>query len=350
MSAERLTVGIVGASGYTGGELLRLLLQHPSVEVTQATSESSAGSFLYHVHPHLRGQTKLRFIGRDGLQPCDVLFLALPHGEAQGRIEQYAALAPRIIDLSADFRLRSADDYAATYGDAHKAPAWLSKFVYGLPELYRDQLRGASYASGVGCNATATNLAVYALVKAGFLTDGQPIIIDAKVGSSEAGKTPTESSHHPARVGIVRPFALTGHRHEAEVRQALAPFGRYDVRLAITSVELVRGVSAAVHVTLPKGLSDRDLWGPYRAAWNDEPFVRVVHEKTGNHRHPEPKLLSGTNYADVGWEYDPATGRAVLLCAIDNLGKGASGSAVQCMNLMCGFDERAALTFGGLYP
>jgi N-acetyl-gamma-glutamyl-phosphate/LysW-gamma-L-alpha-aminoadipyl-6-phosphate reductase len=216
---------------------------------------------------------------------------------------------------------------------------------------------------------------VWALVKAGLLRNDHPIIADVKVGSSEAGSTPTESSHHPVRAGVVRPFQLTGHRHEAEVRQALdclnpspQPSPRnqeggdntgsmtdgystgFDVRMAVTSVEMVRGVSAAVHVTLPRDLPERDLWSAYRATWQNEPFVRIVHEKMGIHRHPEPRLLAGTNYADVGWEYDPATGRAVLLCALDNLGKGAAGSAVQCMNLMCGFDETTALTFGGIYP
>jgi LysW-gamma-L-alpha-aminoadipyl-6-phosphate/LysW-L-glutamyl-5-phosphate reductase len=343
-------IGIVGASGYTGGELLRLLLTHPNVEITQATSESNIGKFLYQVHPHLRGQTQLRFISETTLEPCDVLFLALPHGEAQNHIERYAGLAERIIDLSADFRLHDPANYASTYGHDHTAPNWLGQFVYGLPELHRESLRNARYASGVGCNATATTLAVWALVKAGLLKADQPIIVDAKVGSSEAGKTPTDSSHHPARVGVVRPFQLTGHRHEAEVKQALADCGAFDIRLSVTSVELVRGVSAAVHVTLPANLPERDLWSAYRTAWNNEPFVRVVHDKSGIHRHPEPRLLAGTNYADVGWEYDAHTGRTVLLCAIDNLGKGAAGSAVQCMNLMCGFEETTALTFGGICP
>lgn len=357
-----IRVGIVGGSGYTGGELLRLLLQHPQVEVTQATSESNIGKFVYQMHPHLRGRTQLRFIGRDGLEACDVLFLALPHGEAQKHINRYAALAPKIVDLSADFRLNDAAVYQQAYGEDHAAPDWLGKFVYGLPEVYRESLKGANYASGVGCNATASILALWALVKAGIVQPTQPIIIDAKVGSSEAGREPSDSSHHPARSGVVRPFALTGHRHEYEVRQVLNPLAlrergqggegkvNWDIRLSITSVELVRGVSAAVHLTLPTGLQDKDFWSAYRSAWSGQPFVRIVHDKSGLHRHPEPRLLAGTNYADVGWDYDPKSGRAVLLCAIDNLGKGAAGSAVQCMNLMCGFDETTALTFAGLYP
>jgi N-acetyl-gamma-glutamyl-phosphate/LysW-gamma-L-alpha-aminoadipyl-6-phosphate reductase len=350
MSGSRLRVGIVGGTGYAAGELLRLLVDHPQVEVTQVISSSQAGAFAHHIHPHLRGRTLPRFVAPDGMGECDVLFLAQPHGEAQGHIERYGALAERIIDLSADFRLRDAAAYQAAYGEAHASPAWLERFIYGLPELYREQLRGARYASGVGCNATATILATWALVKAGILSDGQPLIADAKVGSSEAGRSPSESSHHPARAGIVRPFALTGHRHEAEVRQALAGCGTYDVRLAVTSVELVRGVAVAVYVSLPAGMAEKDLWAAYRTAWNGQPFVRIVHEKSGIHRHPEPRLLAGTNYADVGWEYDTATGRAALLCAIDNLGKGAAGSAVQCMNLMCGFDETTGLGFGGFYP
>jgi N-acetyl-gamma-glutamyl-phosphate/LysW-gamma-L-alpha-aminoadipyl-6-phosphate reductase len=344
-----LRVAIVGASGYTGGDLLRLLLGHPHVEVACATSETYAGKYLYQVHPHLRGRTQLRFIGQDALSACDVLFLALPHGEAQTQIERYAALAPRIVDLSADFRLTDPAIYQGYYGEAHHAPSWLGRFAYGLPEINRAALESANFASGVGCNATATILATWALAQAGILRPDQPIIADVKVGSSEAGRTPTDSSHHPARSGVVRPFQLTGHRHEAEVRQALASCGDYDVRIAVTSVELVRGASAAVHVTL-NGITERDIWAAYRAAWKDAPFVRVVHEGTGIHRHPEPRLLAGTNYADVGWEFDAKTGRAVLVCAIDNLGKGAAGSAVQSMNLMCGFGETTGLEFGGVYP
>jgi N-acetyl-gamma-glutamyl-phosphate/LysW-gamma-L-alpha-aminoadipyl-6-phosphate reductase len=343
------TVGIVAASGYAGGELLRLLLAHPFVEVVQATSESNLGKFLHQVHPHLRGRTSLRFISQDTLQTCDVLYLAQPHGEAQNHIERYAALAGTIIDLSADFRLRDPALHNAVYG-THAAPAWQERFVYGLPEINRSPLRETRYASGVGCNATATILALAAVLRAGLLDIHQPIIADIKVGSSEAGSKPSESSHHPARTGVVRPFQLTGHRHEAEVRQAFADCGNLDMRLAVTSVEMVRGVSAAVHVTLPAGLAEKDLWSAYRAAWSNEPFVRIVHDKTGIHRHPEPRLLAGTNYADVGWEYDAVTGRAVLLCAIDNLGKGAAGSAVQSMNLTRGFEETAGLTFGGYYP
>ena len=340
-------VSIIGASGYVGGELARLLLFHPEVEVAQVTSERLAGKPFTSTHPNLRGRTGLQYVPSGKVEPCDVLFLALPHGEAARRIDQLAPLAPRIVDCSADFRLRDAAEYARWYGEPHPAPDWLGKFVYGLPELHREQLRGASYISGVGCNATATNLALLPLSRAGLLDPAGDVVVEVKVGSSEGGVQSSESSHHPERSGAVRSFAPTGHRHTAEVQQELG-LGR--VHLSITSVELVRGALATAHVFPRAPLAEKDLWRAYRAAYSAEPFVRIVRERQGTYRMPEPKILAGSNYADVGFALDEATGRVVSVCAIDNLMKGAAGTAVQCMNLMCGFDERMGLEFPGLHP
>lgn len=345
-----LRASIVGGSGYGGGELLRLLLQHPHLSVSQVTSESQAGNYVHAVHPNLRpaGKTPpMRFTTIAELEPCDVLFLALPHGEAQRRIEHFVGLAPALIDLSADFRLSDPGVYNARYGEPHGAPAWLERFVYGLPELNREALRNAHYASGVGCNATASILALLPAARAGLLRSDRPIIVDVKAGSSEGGASPSLASHHPERSGAVRSFAPTGHRHEAEVVQALS---RPDIYLSVTSIELVRGVLATAHAWVEPGLTDKDLWRAYRAAYGAEPFVRIVHERTGIYRHPEPKLVAGANLADVGWELDSSTGRFVALAAIDNLGKGAAGSAVQCLNVMMGWDETAGLAFTGLHP
>ncbi len=352
MSTDQLTVSIVGASGYTGGELLRLLLGHPSVTILQATSERNAGRYVHSIHPNLRGRTALKFTSASELRPCDLLFLCLPHGEAQARIETFAALAPRLIDLSADFRLRDRDLYARWYGRVHAAPAWLERFVYGLPELNREQIRQASYVSGVGCNATATNLAIWPLFQAGLADPARDVIIEVKVGSSEGGNSPSEASHHPERSGAVRSFAPTGHRHTAEVLQALARLGPPPpIHFSATAIELVRGVLATAHVFLrDRSLTEKDLWKAYRAAYKGEPFVRIVKEQGGIFRYPEPKIVAGSNYADVGFELDSETGRVVALCAIDNLMKGAAGTAVQCMNLMCGFAETAGLEFPGLHP
>lgn len=342
-----MKVSIVGGSGYAGGEVARILLSHPHTKLTQVTSESHVGEYLYNVHPNLRGRTKIQFTTPDQIQPCDVLFLALPHGEAQKQIDHWATLAPRVVDLSADFRLHDLNAYEKWYGEPHHAPNWVSQFVYGLPELHREEMKSAKYISGVGCNATATNLALLPLVRANLLDTSRPIIVDIKVGSSEGGNSPSLASHHPERSGSVRTFSAVGHRHTGEVEQEL---GLTNVFLSITSIEMVRGVLATAHCFLKPGSTEKDLWRAYRSTYKDEPFVRIVKDKQGIYRYPEPKILSGANYADVGFEFDETTGRAVSLCAIDNLMKGAAGSAVQAMNLMCGFDERAGLEFAGLHP
>jgi N-acetyl-gamma-glutamyl-phosphate/LysW-gamma-L-alpha-aminoadipyl-6-phosphate reductase len=347
MTSGPLRVSIVGASGYAGGELLRLLLDHPNVEVGQATSESHLGEFVYQQHPNLRKRTTLKFTSREVLESCDVLFLALPHGESQKQIDQYAAIAPKIVDLAADFRLRDPALYRKYYGEAHQAPAWLARFIYGLPELHRMEMGAASYISGVGCNATAANLALLPVLKAGLLDLEKPVIVDIKVGSSEAGQTPNPGSHHPERSSVVRTFSAYGHRHTAEVIQEL---GLQNVHLTMTSVDLVRGALAAAHAFVRPGVAEKDLWKAYRGWAESEPFVRVVKDKRGIYRVPEPKILAGSNYVDVGFELDPESGRVVCMAAIDNLMKGASGSAVQAMNLMCGFEETAGLEFSGLHP
>lgn len=344
---SKLRVSIVGASGYGGGELLRLLLFHPEVVVAQATSESKAGEYVFQHHPNLRKRTQLQFVSQQALQPCDVLFLALPHGESQKKIAHYLTLAPRVVDLAADFRLRDAGLYQRWYGEAHTAPEYLHQFVYGLPELQREAMKTAHYISGVGCNATATNLALLPLVRAGLLDADKPIVVDVKTGSSEGGATVNAGSHHPEKSHSVRTYAATGHRHTAEVIQEL---GLANVHLTMTAVDLVRGVLATAHAFVRPGVTDKDLWKAYRAAYNAEPFVRIVKDRTGLHRVPDPKILAGSNYADVGFELDPATQRVVALAAIDNLMKGASGSAVQAMNVMCGFEETAGLEFPGLHP
>jgi N-acetyl-gamma-glutamyl-phosphate/LysW-gamma-L-alpha-aminoadipyl-6-phosphate reductase len=341
------TVSIVGGSGYGGGELLRLLLAHPCVEVKQVTSRSHLGEYVYQVHPNLRKRTQLKFSDPATLESVDILFLAQPHGQAQHHIEEYARLAPKIIDLSADFRLRDATMYEKWYGEKHAAPDWLGKFVYGLPELYRLEMGTANYISGVGCNATASNLALLPLVKAGLLDLSAPIYVEIKVGSSESGAEGNAGSHHAERANVIRTFSAFGHRHTAEVIQEM---GVKDISLTMTAVDLVRGVLATAHARVKQGVATKDLWKAYRAVANENPFLRVVREQRGIYRVPEPKILAGTNYADLGFELDESTGHIVSMCAIDNLMKGASGSAVQCMNLMMGWEETMGLEFMGLHP
>ncbi|MCC6742579.1 MAG: N-acetyl-gamma-glutamyl-phosphate reductase [Acidobacteria bacterium] len=339
-----LKVSIAGGSGYAGGELIRLLLFHPEVELAQVTSERRAGSFVHSVHPNLKGATGLRFVRFDDLEPCDVLFLALPHGRSATDIDRAASLCDRLVDLSADFRLRNPGVFRQWYESEHPAPEWLDRFVYGLPELHRDALREARYASGVGCNATAVMLALLPLARAGLI---ERAICDLKVGSSEAGSSATSSSHHPERSGAVRSFAPAGHRHHAEVAQELGPF---ELHLSATAIEMVRGVACTAHVFLREAIDEREAWALFRSAYAGEPFVRIVRERSGIHRLPDPKLLAGSNFCDVGFERDPRSNRLVVISALDNLMKGAAGTAVQVMNLMTGVDETAGLSFPGLHP
>ena len=345
----KTTVSIVGGSGYAGGELLRLLLGHPNVEIKQVTSRSHLGEYVYQVHPNLRKRTQLKFSDPAALEPVDILFLAQPHGQAQRHIEEYVSLAPKIIDLAADFRLRDASLYETWYGEKHAAPEWLSKFVYGLPELHRAEMATAQYISGVGCNATASNLALFPLVKADLLDLSSPIFIVVKVGSSEGGAEGNSGSLHAERANVIRTFSAFGHRHTAEVIQEMG-VDASRVSLTMTAVDLVRGVLATAHAKVKQGVTTKDLWKAYRSVANENPFVRVVREQRGIYRVPEPKILAGSNYADLGFELDESNGHIVAMCAIDNLMKGASGTAVQCMNLMMGWDETLGLEFMGLHP
>ncbi|MBK7404104.1 MAG: N-acetyl-gamma-glutamyl-phosphate reductase [Phycisphaerales bacterium] len=341
-------VAIVGGSGYTGGELLRLLLDHPGAEVAAITSRSLCGQPIHRVHPNLRGRCDLLFASPDEIPAVDVLFLCLPHGTAAKEIERYRGLAPLVVDLSADFRLRSAAGYREWYGEAHPAPALLERAVYGLPEISRGALKGAGLVSGVGCNATAMNLALLPLAEAGLI---ERVIADIKVGSSEAGAEPSEGSHHPARSRAVRTYAPAGHRHAAEVHQALGGFhGPFTLDVTVTAIEMVRGVLCTAHVIPTRAVEQKELWKLYRGRYGSEPFVRLVAERSGLHRLPDPKIVAGSNFADVGFALDERSGRIVALCAIDNLVKGAAGSAVQCMNVALGLPETMGLGFPGLYP
>jgi len=343
------TVSVLGGSGYGGGELLRLLLAHPCVEVKQVTSRSHLGEYVYQVHPNLRKRTQLKFSDPAALEPVDILFLAQPHGQAQHHIEEYAKLAPRIIDLSADFRLRDAVLYEQWYGEKHVAPEWLDKFAYGLPELHRAEMATTNYVSGVGCNATASNLALLPLIKADLLDMSSSIFIEIKVGSSEGGAEGNSGSLHAERANVIRTFSAFGHRHTAEVIQEMGINAEH-VSLTMTAVDLVRGVLATAHAKVKQGVATTDLWKAYRAVVNENPFIRIVKEQRGIYRVPEPKILAGSNYADLGFELDEGNGHVVAMCAIDNLMKGASGSAVQCMNLMMGWEETTGLEFAGLHP
>lgn len=339
-----IRASIRGGAGYVGGELVRLLHDHTHVELAQVASSSHRCRYAHTVHPFLRGRSDLRFCDPDQLDPCDVLFLAGGHDEDAGEVRALAERYERVVDLSARFRLRDAAAWREWYGTDHAAPELLDDFVYGLPEVRREELRVARFASGVGCNATATILALLPLARAGLI---ERAVVDLKVGSSEAGARASASGQHPVRSRTVRTYAATGHRHQAEIAQEL---GDFELSFTASAVDLVRGVACTAHVFPTRAVDEKELWRLYRGAYADERFVRIVKERHGLYRYPEPKLLAGTNYCDVGFEVDARTGRVVVMSAIDNLVKGAAGSAVQSMNLMCGLEESAGLGFAGLHP
>jgi N-acetyl-gamma-glutamyl-phosphate/LysW-gamma-L-alpha-aminoadipyl-6-phosphate reductase len=339
-----MKVSIVGASGYGGGELLRLLLNHPDVEVHQVTSERNAGKPVTRVHPNLRKSTSLNFCMVKELEEVDLLFVSLPHTQFMQRFDELSGLADRIVDLSADFRLKDSAAYLKWYEVEHPRPDKLAQFVYGNVELHRAEMKKARYISGAGCNATATILPLWPLFKLGVVDTALPVVAEAKCGSSEGGNVVSEASHHPERSGCVRSYKPTGHRHIAEMEQELG----HRIYFSATSIEMVRGILVTAHLFVKPEITEKDIWKVYRQVYGQEPFIRIVKEKQGIYRFPEPKILAGTNYCDIGFELDET--RLVVVSAIDNLMKGAAGQAVHAMNVMCGFEETAGLSFAGLHP
>lgn len=334
---------VVGGSGYIGGELVRLLLGHQHVELAYVTSERHAGRPLRSAHPNLRGHT-LTFVPPNEAGETDVVFLATPHGTAMKEIDHWATRAPRIIDLSADFRLHDAALRTRYYPSGTPDPEWQSRFRTGIPELHRAELRDATHISVAGCMANAAILALHPLASAGLTTG--TTLVDARTGSSGGGRTPDHGSHHPERSGALRMAKPHGHRHIAEIEQACG----INVHMSVTAVEAVRGVQVVCHVTLPDHVTERDVWAVYRNAYGDEPFVRLVRERSLARRLPEPKLLAGTNFCDIGLTITPGTTHLIVVAAIDNLVKGGAGNAVQCLNIAAGWDETSGLAFQGLHP
>lgn len=347
---KKLRVSIIGGSGYAGGELLRLLLFHPGLSIAQVTSRKLAGLSVGVAHPNLRKVTNLTFCRPEEVDSCDVLFVALPNGESMGMMEHFKKVSKKIIDLGADFRLHDRAMFENWYKTSHKAPRFLSDFTYGLAELHRNELKKSRYVACGGCEATVSILTLYPLVKHGLIRPDN-IIIDAKMSSSQGGFTPSSASHHPERHGVVRSYKPTNHRHTAEIEQELFPYaGKINVSVSATTIEMVRGLLVTIHTIPTEGVSEKDVWKAYRIEYGKEPFIRIVKEASGNYRYPEPKILTGTNYCDIGFSLSTRENRLVAIGAVDNLGKGTAGQAVQAMNIMCEFEETLGLEFPGLHP
>jgi N-acetyl-gamma-glutamyl-phosphate reductase common form len=343
-----LRAAIYGASGYAGGELLRLLLGHPEAEPVAVVSRSQAGKPVAAVHGHLARLTDLVFtgaLGENGGEDPDVIFLAGPHGFA---IEAAPPLLDRgipVVDLSADFRLKDAASFERFYGPPPAGFARQKEFVYGLPELFRDSIAGSRAVASPGCFATAATLAVAPLWKESLVADDTPVAIFSVTGSSGAGVSPSPTTHHPRRAGAFFAYGLDGHRHLPEIEESLSAIGAPAAgRLVFQthSAPLVRGIFTTAVVPLKESLDAAALRGVFQKMYGSEFFIRLVEGS------PDVGAVRGTNFADVGVAAGDNAARVFV--AIDNLVKGAAGQAIQAMNIMFGLPETAGLKLTGIFP
>lgn len=338
-----IPVGIIGASGYTGAELLRLLAAHPELEVAFATGETQAGGRVADLYPGLAAAwPDLAFVPYEPAlaDDVDLVFCGLPHGASQALVPELLDRGVTVVDLAADFRLRDPELYPRWYGEAHAHPELLHRFAYGLPELFRDDLRGAEAIAVPGCYPTAASLALAPLVEAG-LVERDGIIVDAASGVSGAGRAPKPNTTFCAVDEDFTAYGLLDHRHTPEIEQNL---GGATVLFTPHLAPMNRGILATCYARPTGALTTDDALAALHTRYDPEPFVVVTHGS------PSTKATLGANTAHVTARVDPRTGWAVAICAIDNLVKGASGQAVQCANLARGLDETAGLPVVGVTP
>jgi N-acetyl-gamma-glutamyl-phosphate reductase len=345
MYTDAMKAGIVGASGYTGAELLRLLAGHPDIEVAVVTAHAHAGQVLGEHTPSLAAaypRLVYEAAQPERLDGLDLVFCALPHGESQRFVPELRSRVGVIVDLAADFRLREASLYRTWYGDDHAAPELLAQAVFGLPELFRGDLPGATLIASAGCYPTAAGLALAPLVRGG-LVESTGIIVDAASGVSGAGRPPKDALHFGAVDEDFVAYGLLTHRHTPEMEQILGAQLLFTPHL----VPMVRGILATCYSRPaggPGSLSTGDVMGVLHEAYDDEPFIVVTDAP------PSTKATAGSNTAHVTARVDERTGWVLTLCALDNLVKGASGQAIQCANAALGLSETTGLPLGGMYP
>ena len=343
-------VAVCGATGYTGFELVRLLLSHPGAKITVLTSEQYAEQPVDQAFAPFRGMlSKVAFGRMERMRPgdADAVFLALPHTVSASVAGKILTRGIRVIDLSADFRFRNVALYESVYGVRHANPSLCGKAVYGLPEIHRDALRKTRLAAVPGCFPTAVILALFPLLAEGLI-EAKGIVADCKTGVSGGGRGPTLGFHYPEVEGGVRPYGLPRHRHAPEMEQELTLAAGRNVTVTFVPhlVPMVRGILATCYATARAKVAEKDMEGAFRRHYGREPFVRLCPPGA----LPSTKEVSGSNFCDIAFRFDGRSRRVIVVSAIDNLGKGASGAAVQCFNLMMGFPEDEGLRAAPLFP
>ena len=349
-SRGQLKTAVVGSSGYTGGELLRILLHHPRVAVTAVTSEKSAGRPISSLFPHLLKVTDLVCEAFDPsaiAKKADFAFLALPHVTAQGAAYELHKLGMKVVDLSADYRLSDPALYETWYEHRHQYPELLNRAVYGLPELHRQEIRKAALIANPGCYPTGAILGLAPLIK-NRMIDLAGMVIDSKSGVSGAGRSPSLAHHFPEVNEGLMAYKIGTHRHTPEIEQELSLLAGERVTLSFTPhlVPMNRGILSTIYGRLAKATDTSRMHALFEDFYKNEPFVRVLPPG----EFPNVRNVRGSNFCDIGVYADHRTGRAIVVTAIDNLVKGAAGQAVQNMNLMLGFDETEGLKAAGMFP
>ncbi|HHX78010.1 MAG TPA: N-acetyl-gamma-glutamyl-phosphate reductase [Firmicutes bacterium] len=337
-----LKIGIIGATGYTGRELVRILVKHPGVEISLVTSESYAGQKYSQVYPEFKGvfEQVLEKYRKEALSRADVLFSALPHGSSREKVPELLEAADKVIDLSGDYRLKDASLYAAWYGYEREGDPLLKESVYGLPEINRENIAGARLVANPGCYPTSALIGLKPLLTAGVAV-ADDIIIDAKSGVTGAGRTPKLPYHYPEMNDNFKAYKVTGHQHTPEIEEQAAGLAgeKALVRFTPHLLPLNRGILSTIYLKLKEPFTEEDLFTFYHACYDEEPFVRIL-DAPGL---PETRYVMGTNFCDVSLRLDDRTGRVIVITAIDNLVKGAAGQAVQNLNILMGWPETEGL-------
>ena len=347
-------VAIVGATGYTGQELVRLLLQHPFVQIDSAVSHSHNGKAFHTVYPGFLKASELICAEADLeelSERVDVIFLALPHGQAAAKVNATILAKCKVIDLGGDFRLKKVSDYEHWYKQKHASPEIVEKSVYGLPEFNRQQIAKANLVANPGCYATCSILTLAPLIKE-KMVHLSSIIVDAKSGVSGAGRGADLGVHFNECNESFKAYGVTTHRHTPEIEQALSTFTDSTFALSFTPhlVPMNRGILVTAYATLSEKVDIGEINSAYKAFYKNEPFVRLFNEFSGDYKHPETRFVKGSNYCDISVSIDSRTNRVIAIGAIDNLVKGAAGQAIQNMNLLFDFPETTGLLNAPIFP